>query len=229
MATEHTLQVSEHPTILRGPSFPPMEKCTNCCFPGRYHCPFCPPECFKPSRRFKLMVHLEYHKKYACSVDGYTIYKCAFDCRKKPHYHCMYCKGTLLRRRDFVNHVPLCLEAPKNKNSSQSELTALLISDNTDSDDTYDLEESHEGSSSRHFLNPVVSQSNRDTAPGLSRRGSPNTSRCDQMVQTHIEKPQDCDEFYFMNLVKIFKRLTPQKKTDVRLRIERILFEAEFQ
>lgn len=50
---------------------------------------------------------------------------------------------------------------------------------------------------------------------------------CDQTVQTNIE--QDCDEYYFMNLVKTFKKLPPQKKTEVRMKIERILFEAEFE
>lgn len=94
------------------------------------------------------------------------------------------------------------------------------VTDDTNGDDICDSEDSHEESSS-HFLNPAAS--------GMSTRGSPNSSKGSQRVQTHMEKPQDCDEFYFMNLVKIFKRLTPQKKTDVRLRIERILFEAEFQ
>ncbi|CAJ1049347.1 uncharacterized protein LOC122868963 [Xyrichtys novacula] len=52
-----------------------------------------------------------------------------------------------------------------------------------------------------------------------------NSSKC---VQTDLDKPQDCDEFYFMNLVKIFKKLSPEKKANVRLKIERLLFEAEF-
>lgn len=54
-------------------------------------------------------------------------------------------------------------------------------------------------------------------------------SKCDRMVQTNMDQPQDCDEFYFMNLVKVFKKLTPCKKTEVRMKIERILFEAEVQ
>ncbi|XP_042344793.1 uncharacterized protein LOC121944900 isoform X2 [Plectropomus leopardus] len=57
----------------------------------------------------------------------------------------------------------------------------------------------------------------------------PNSSKCDQTAQTNIEKPQDCDEFYFMGLVKLFKKLTPQKKVEVRMKIERLLFEAEFE
>lgn len=55
------------------------------------------------------------------------------------------------------------------------------------------------------------------------------SSRCDQSVQTDLDKPQDCDQFYFMNLVKIFKKLSPDKKASVRMKIERLLFEAEFE
>lgn len=57
----------------------------------------------------------------------------------------------------------------------------------------------------------------------------PVLSKCDRMVQANMDQPQDCDEFYFMNLVKVFKKLSPHKKTEVRMKIERILFEAEFQ
>lgn len=61
------------------------------------------------------------------------------------------------------------------------------------------------------------------------RHGAQGQSQCHRMVQTNMEKPQDCDEFYFMNLVKMFKKLTPHKKNEVRMKIERVLFEAEFQ
>ncbi|XP_034418819.1 clumping factor A-like [Cyclopterus lumpus] len=62
---------------------------------------------------------------------------------------------------------------------------------------------------------------------GMKRRRE--SSKCDQTVLTNIEKPQDCDEYYFMNLVKLFKKLSPQKKSVVRMKIERLLFEAEFE
>ena len=48
-------------------------------------------------------------------------------------------------------------------------------------------------------------------------------------LRANAEKPQDCDEFYFMSLAKMFKKLSDQKKADVRLKIERLLFEAEFE
>lgn len=62
----------------------------------------------------------------------------------------------------------------------------------------------------------------------LERETNLKPSTCDRTVQTNIEKPQDCDEYYFMSLVKMFKKLPPEKKADVRMKIERILFEAEF-
>ncbi|KAF3686654.1 hypothetical protein EXN66_Car002326 [Channa argus] len=58
---------------------------------------------------------------------------------------------------------------------------------------------------------------------------APISAKCDQAVQTYTEKPQDCDEYYFMSLVKMFKKLSPQKKADVRMKIERLLFAAEFE
>lgn len=51
-------------------------------------------------------------------------------------------------------------------------------------------------------------------------------SKCDQHVQADLEKPQDCDEYYFMSLVKTFKTLSPKKKAEVRMKIERLLMEA---
>lgn len=51
----------------------------------------------------------------------------------------------------------------------------------------------------------------------------------DQTVQTDIEQPPDCDEYYFMSLVKTFKKLAPEKQTQVRMKMERILIEAEFE
>ncbi|XP_056598573.1 uncharacterized protein LOC130417224 isoform X2 [Triplophysa dalaica] len=41
--------------------------------------------------------------------------------------------------------------------------------------------------------------------------------------------PKDYDELYFMSLVGIFKRLSQRKKAEVRMKIERILYEAEFE
>lgn len=51
-------------------------------------------------------------------------------------------------------------------------------------------------------------------------------SKCDQHVQANLDKPQDCDEYYFMSLVKIFKKLSHKKKAEVRMKMERLLMEA---
>lgn len=63
----------------------------------------------------------------------------------------------------------------------------------------------------------------------LKRETDLKLSTCDQTVQTDTEQSQDCDEYYFMSLVKTFKKLAPEKKTQVRMKIERILHEAEFE
>lgn len=63
----------------------------------------------------------------------------------------------------------------------------------------------------------------------LKKETNRKLSTCDQTVQTDAEQPHDCDEYYFMSLVKTFSKLAPEKKTQVRMEIERILFEAEFE
>lgn len=68
-----------------------------------------------------------------------------------------------------------------------------------------------------------------DLKDNLKKETNLKPCTCDQTVQTNIEKTQDCDEYYFMSLVKTFKKLPPQKKAEVRMKIERILFEAEFE
>lgn len=67
-----------------------------------------------------------------------------------------------------------------------------------------------------------------DAAEKEGTFGQLAVTKRDKMLQVNLEKPQDCDEFYFMNLVKMFKKLSPAKKTEVRMKIERVLFEAEF-
>lgn len=89
-----------------------------------------------------------------------------------------------------------------------------------------DSDDSQEASSSQS-VTPISPNSSEDDT--VERTTQPDFSKCDKTVQTNIEKPQDCDEHYFMSLVKMFKRLSPQKKAGVRMKIERLLFEAEFQ
>ncbi|XP_057184560.1 uncharacterized protein LOC130551035 isoform X1 [Triplophysa rosa] len=50
-----------------------------------------------------------------------------------------------------------------------------------------------------------------------------------EFQQSFLSKPKDYDELYFMSLVGIFKRLSQRKKAEVRMKIERILYEAEFE
>ncbi|KAF0043046.1 hypothetical protein F2P81_004383 [Scophthalmus maximus] len=86
-----------------------------------------------------------------------------------------------------------------------------------------------QGAGSSQLVSPVIPKPSQcDTVGQTNRTTAPDSSKCHQSVQTNIEKPQDCDEFYFMNLVKLFKKLSLKKKADVRMKIERLLFEAEF-
>lgn len=95
----------------------------------------------------------------------------------------------------------------------------------SDSDD-----QGSQGASSSQSVTPVIPKSNElNTVDTMRMSTEPESSKCDQTVQTNFERPQDCDEYYFMNLVKMFKKLTPQKKSVVRMKIERLLFEAEFE
>ncbi|MED6250351.1 hypothetical protein ATANTOWER_030478, partial [Ataeniobius toweri] len=119
-----------HITIQRGMSFPLLEKCMTCCFPGLYHCPFCTPAYFKPAKRSKVMLHLEFHLKRACHVGDYTIHKCGLDCAKRPHYHCLYCIALLGSKHDFNQHVDFCQEMQKNKDGPQDEASLTIRAKN---------------------------------------------------------------------------------------------------
>ncbi len=98
-----------------------------------------------------------------------------------------------------------------------------------DSNDITIISDSDDGESSGPSTTPIVSKSKERDAvdKNKTRRSTPDTFQCHQTEQTNTEKPQDCDEYYFMSLVKLFKKLSPQKKADVRMKIERLLFEAE--
>lgn len=78
------------------------------------------------------------------------------------------------------------------------------------------------------MLSSQESDDDGDNVTIISDSESQGASSSSQQ-QTNAEKPQDCDEFYFMSLAKMFKKLSAQKKADVRLKIERLLFEAEFE
>lgn len=111
-------------------------------------------------------------------------------------------------------------------------------SDNSDdsSDNSNDItiilesdDENSQGMSSSQLETPNVPKSNEGyTVWTMERSPEPDSSKCHQAVQTDTERPQDCDEYYFMGLASVFKKLSPQKKAEVRMKMERLLFEAEF-
>ncbi|XP_072237031.1 uncharacterized protein [Leuresthes tenuis] len=234
-----------HTSIRKGLSFPPLERCTTCC--SLYHCPICSPANFKPTKRSRVMIHFDNHLRRACYVGEYTIHKCGLECRKQPHFHCLHCNGTLVKKRDFLSHLSFCQENHERNEilqlaedpqriqttgfPSESVISSFCIESNDDSDDETIIPDSEDDTSqegcSRQSL--LFSRSSERDTVGRMMSAQPDSFQCDKMVQTYTEKPQDCDEYYFMNLVKMFKRLTPKKKADVRMKIERILFEAEFQ
>ncbi|KAM4593960.1 uncharacterized protein PAE49_011020 isoform 1-T1 [Odontesthes bonariensis] len=234
-----------HPSIRKGLSFPPLEICVTCC--SLYHCPLCSPVNFKPTNRSRVMTHLDNHIRKACYVGEYTIHKCGLECRGLPHYHCLHCDGTLAKKQDFLRHVSVCQEKREKKEilqlaedpqrvqtsrftgESVSSSSCIESSDDSDKETIipdFEDDTSLEGCSRQPLF---FSRSSERDGVGRMMSAQPDSFQCDKMVQTYIEKPQDCDEYYFMNLVKMFKRLTPKKKADVRMKIERILFEAEFQ
>lgn len=91
-----------------------------------------------------------------------------------------------------------------------------------------DDQNSGEGSSQSGSL--VINESNQCDTAGITKRSTePDSPKNEQTVSTNSEKPQDCDEYYFMGLLEMFKRLSPQKKAEVSMKIERLLFEAGFE
>lgn len=86
-----------------------------------------------------------------------------------------------------------------------------------------DQDDQNGGEGSSQSGSPVISESNQRDTAGMTKRSTDST------VSTNSEKPQDCDEYYFMGLLEMFKRLSPQKKAEVSMKIERLLFEAGFE
>ncbi|XP_056239027.1 uncharacterized protein LOC130173622 isoform X1 [Seriola aureovittata] len=222
-----------HVSIQKGLFIPPLKKCYTCCSPGKFHCPFCLPVYFKPTKLCRVRLHLSKHLNKAFFVGEYTIHRCGQGCRRRQHYHCLYCSATLIRSRDFNNHLPLCSQAQQLRTQKspqlQEEMTQRVQTKGrsapslTTGEIDFRSYEQESDDSDNITINP-----DSDDQSSQEACAEPHSSKCDQTVQTNIEKPQDCDEFYFMNLVKLFKKLSPKKKAEVRLKIERVLFEAEF-
>ncbi|XP_074477002.1 uncharacterized protein LOC141758999 isoform X2 [Sebastes fasciatus] len=209
-----------HVTIQKGLYTPTLKKCIDCCYPPKYHCPFCLPSFFKPTKYSRARLHLDIHLRRAIFVGD-----------------------TLIKQRDFKNHLPCCHQAQQQRILSDLQTAAThrvqtegslipgegdiatfeIESDDDSDDDVTSIVESDDQHSPGASSSQLVQ---RDTV-GMKRSTDP--SKCDRTVQTNIEKPQDCDEYYFMGLVKMFKKLSPRKKAEVRMKIERLIFEAEFE
>ncbi|XP_069561865.1 uncharacterized protein [Brachyistius frenatus] len=243
-----------HPSIRKGFSLPPPIKCNSCCSPSKFHCPFCSPTFFKPTKPCRVKFHLTIHLKKAFYIGDYTIHRCGLECRPQPHFHCLYCTATLIRKRDFTNHLPFCRQAKERRAKKLSKLQAGTTervradglrpaemdttASNTQSNEDNDIKTiipdsqdqiSQAADSSQSLILFSPNSKECDIVRKMKRSTKLEASKCDQSVQTVIDKPQDCDEYYFMSLVTMFKKLSPQKKADVRMKIERVLLEAEFE
>ncbi|XP_032428860.1 uncharacterized protein LOC116726300 [Xiphophorus hellerii] len=96
-----------HITVQMGRSLPSVKKCF-CCPSPQYHCPFCGPGFFKPTKLSKVKIHMDGHFNKAVSYIDYTIHRCGLSCRKRQHFHCLYCTATVLRKRDLKVHLSFC-------------------------------------------------------------------------------------------------------------------------
>ncbi|KAM4739777.1 uncharacterized protein FYW61_004109 isoform 2-T5 [Anableps anableps] len=102
--TEHQ---NLHITVQKGRSLPSVKKCS-CCPSPQYHCPFCGPGFFKPTKLSKIKIHMDGHFNKAVSYGDYTIHRCGLRCRNRQHFHCLYCTATVLRKRDLKVHLSFC-------------------------------------------------------------------------------------------------------------------------
>ncbi|XP_070542405.1 uncharacterized protein [Ptychodera flava] len=92
-----------------------IEVCKSCCAKKQnhlsHHCPLCPVQKFKPSRKAKVKQHLLVgHWKYRIFDDGLNALKCHLSHQdvEKGHFHCVHCWRTLRRRQDAIHHMRKC-------------------------------------------------------------------------------------------------------------------------
>ncbi|XP_004557974.2 uncharacterized protein LOC101482050 [Maylandia zebra] len=245
-------QLNFHVSIRKGSSIPALQKCNTCCSPGKFHCPFCSPEIFKPTNRPSLRIHLDSHQREAFETGKYTFHRCRLQCRSQAHYHCLYCKATVIRRKTFHSHLSFCSEQQQRRVRKLSKLQAELTQrfQNDRGSPSYDMERdvngngitivsdsegqdsegqnSHRASGGHSVSHSFTRSGKCDTGRKMKRSTEMDSSKCHKGVQTDTPKPQDCDEYYFMTLTKVFKKLAPQKKAGVRMKIEHLLLEAQF-
>ncbi|XP_051526045.1 acylamino-acid-releasing enzyme-like isoform X2 [Myxocyprinus asiaticus] len=102
-----TSQLTElHRTILRGEEQPVVKRCVECC--SLYHCPYCGPDMFKPTIKSKCLKHLQGHRRRAIRHKEFFIFKCHLKCRTAPHFHCISCTSTFMRKDGFLKHLLMC-------------------------------------------------------------------------------------------------------------------------
>ncbi|KAK1894968.1 TRMT1-like protein [Dissostichus eleginoides] len=94
-----------HISIQEGRSLPDFQRCTTCC--EDFHCPFCASNVFHPAKLSKVQTHLESHFNRAVLYEGYTIHRCALNCKPRFHFHCFYCQSMPTRKADFIKHLAL--------------------------------------------------------------------------------------------------------------------------
>lgn len=66
-----------HITIQKGGSFPELKRCSTCC--SAYHCPFCRPSLFRPTKLSKVRAHLDSHFNRAVFHAGKVCKHCLLE------------------------------------------------------------------------------------------------------------------------------------------------------
>ncbi|XP_051509515.1 S9 family peptidase isoform X2 [Myxocyprinus asiaticus] len=63
---------------------------------------------FKPTIKSKCLKHLQGHRRRAIRHKEFFIFKCHLKCRTAPHFHCVSCKSTFMRKDGFLKHLLMC-------------------------------------------------------------------------------------------------------------------------
>ncbi|XP_077080050.1 acylamino-acid-releasing enzyme isoform X3 [Siphateles boraxobius] len=63
---------------------------------------------FKPTIKSKCLKHLQGHRRRAIRHKEFFILKCHLKCRTGPHFHCVSCTSTFMRKDGFLKHLAMC-------------------------------------------------------------------------------------------------------------------------
>nr|XP_055064926.1 uncharacterized protein LOC129447284 [Misgurnus anguillicaudatus] len=96
------MSAANHISVRKGTELPPIRKCTECC--SRYHCPLCNSNIFKPTDRYRVIIHLKAHLARSVKYKGYCIYKCNLGCKPQAHFHCV-CECFFFHKNRLINHL----------------------------------------------------------------------------------------------------------------------------